>query len=220
MIELTIPISEEKILSLHAGDAVAISGVGTTGRDAAHKYLVERLIEGKRPLSAEDQRIYDELKKIYRGGAIYHSGPIVRNADGRWSIVSSGPTTSIRDEIYEDKVIAHFGLRVVIGKGGMGPRTLAACKAYKAVYVHGIGGAGVTNALAMVEVLDVFKRNGVNLTFITSRPSKRRNWEYYFFADAEGHVEDEAMSKALPAVKEHCLELHVLGSFPKAIDVE
>ena len=154
MIELNIPITEEQILSLHAGDAVAISGIGTTGRDAAHKYLVETLIEGKRPLSAEDQRIYDELKAIYRGGAIYHSGPILRNADGRWSIVSSGPTTSIRDEIYEDKVIAHFGLRVVIGKGGMGPRTLAACKAHKAVYVHGIGGAGVTNARAMVEVLD------------------------------------------------------------------
>jgi len=163
MIELTIPISEEQILSLHAGDAVAISGIGTTGRDAAHKYLVERLIEGKRPLAAEDQRIYDELKAIYRGGAIYHSGPIVRNADGRWSIVSSGPTTSIRDEIYEDKVIAHFGLRVVIGKGGMGPRTLAACQVHKAVYVHGIGGAGVTNALAMVEVLDVFKKEEFGL---------------------------------------------------------
>jgi len=163
MIELTVPISEEQILSLHAGDAVAISGIGTTGRDAAHKYLVERLIEGKRPLAAEDQRIYDELKKIYRGGVIYHSGPILRNDDGRWSIVSSGPTTSIRDEIYEDKVIAHFGLRVVIGKGGMGPRTLAACKAHKAVYVHGIGGAGVTNARAMVEVLDVFKKEEFGL---------------------------------------------------------
>ena len=163
MIELTIPITEEQILSLHAGDAVAISGIGTTGRDAAHKYLEETLIEGKRPLSADDQRIYDELKKIYRGGAIYHSGPILRNADGRWSIVSSGPTTSIRDEIYEDKVIAHFGLRVVIGKGGMGPRTLAACKAHKAVYVHGIGGAGVTNARAMVEVLDVFKKEEFGL---------------------------------------------------------
>jgi tartrate/fumarate subfamily iron-sulfur-dependent hydro-lyase beta chain len=163
MIELNIPITEEQILSLRAGDAVEISGIATTGRDAAHKYLVERLIEGKRPLAAEDQRIYDELTAIYRGGAIYHSGPIVRNADGRWSIVSSGPTTSIRDEIYEDKVIAHFGLRVVIGKGGMGPRTLAACKAHKAVYVHGIGGAGVTNARAMVEVLDVFKKEEFGL---------------------------------------------------------
>lgn len=73
---------------------------------------------------------------------------------------------------------------------------------------------------ALAEVLAVFRDNGINLTFITSRPSKRRNWEYYFFADAEGHVEDPAMARALPAVKEHCLELHVLGSFPKAIDVE
>lgn len=163
MIELNIPISEEKILSLHAGDVVAISGIATTGRDAAHKYLVESLIEGKKPLPPEDQRIYDELKAIYRGGAIYHSGPILRNDNGRWSIVSSGPTTSIRDEIFEDKVIAAFGLRVVIGKGGMGPRTLAACRAHKAVYVHGIGGAGATNARAMVEVLDVFKKEEFGL---------------------------------------------------------
>ena len=163
MIELNIPISEEQILSLHAGDAVAISGIATTGRDAAHKYMVDHLIEGPRPLSAEDQRLFEELKTIYRGGAIYHSGPIVRNVDGRWSIVSSGPTTSIRDEIFEDKVIAAFGLRVVIGKGGMGPRTLAACKTHKAVYVHGLGGAGVTNARAMVEVLDVFKKEEFGL---------------------------------------------------------
>ena len=163
MIELTIPISEEKILSLHAGDAVAISGIATTGRDAAHKYMVERLIEAPSPLPPEDHRLFDELKAVYHGGAIYHCGPIVRNTDGGWRIVSAGPTTSIREEIFEDKVIAAFGLRVVIGKGGMGPRTLAACKAHKAVYVHGMGGAGVTNARAMVEVLDVFKKEEFGL---------------------------------------------------------
>lgn len=163
MRELTIPITAEQILELHAGDAVTISGIATTGRDAAHKYLVDRLIEGPKPLPTEDQRIFDELRKIYQGGAIYHSGPILRNDAGRWSIVSSGPTTSIRDEIYEDKVIAAFGLRVVIGKGGMGPRTLAACRTHRAVYVHGMGGAGVTNARAMVEVLDVFKKEEFGL---------------------------------------------------------
>ena len=163
MIELTIPISEEKILSLHAGDAVAISGIATTGRDAAHKYMVERLIEAPSPLPPEDQRLFDELKAVYHGGAIYHCGPIVRNTGGRWSIVSAGPTTSIREETYEDRVIAAFGLRVVIGKGGMGPRTLAACKARKAVYVHAIGGAGVTGAEAMVEVQDVFKKEEFGL---------------------------------------------------------
>jgi len=163
MIELTIPISEERILSLHAGDAVSISGIATTGRDAAHKYMVERLIEAPGPLPAADQRIFDELKAIYRGGAIYHCGPIVRKTGDRWSIVSAGPTTSIREEGYEDKVIAAFGLRVVIGKGGMGPRTLAACRTHKAVYVHAIGGAGVTSAEAMVDVLDVFKKEEFGL---------------------------------------------------------
>jgi fumarate hydratase class I len=163
MIELTTPISEEEILRLHAGDAVQISGIATTGRDAAHKYMVERLIEAPRPLPPEDEKLSAELIAILRGGAIYHSGPILRNEGGRWRFVSSGPTTSIRDEIYQDKVIGAFGVRVVIGKGGMGPRTLAACEKYKAVYLHGIGGAGVYNAASVVEVLDVFKQEEFGL---------------------------------------------------------
>jgi fumarate hydratase class I len=163
MKNLTIPISEEEILSLKAGDAAQISGIATTGRDAAHKYMVETLIEGQRSLSSEDQKMYDELRSILNGGAIYHSGPIVRDDAGKWHIVSSGPTTSIRDEIYQDKVIEAFGVRVVIGKGGMGPRTLAACKKFKAVYLHGIGGAGVYNAATMVEVIDVFKKEEFGL---------------------------------------------------------
>lgn len=157
MIELTTPISEEKIRKLHAGDRVLLSGIAVTGRDAAHKYLVETLIEGTRPLSVADQSIYNELASILRGGAIYHSGPVVRKEGERWRFVSAGPTTSIRDEIYQDKVIAAFGVRVVIGKGGMGPRTLAACKQYGAVYLHGIGGAGVYDAASIPEVIDVFK---------------------------------------------------------------
>jgi len=163
MIHLTTPISEEEILKLHVGDAVQLSGIATTGRDAAHKYMVEKLIEAPKPLPPEDQKLRDELEKILRGGAIYHSGPILRNDDGRWTIVSSGPTTSIRDEIYQDKVIAAFGVRVVIGKGGMGPRTLEACRKYKAVFLHGIGGAGVYNAATIAEVLDVFKKEEFGL---------------------------------------------------------
>ena len=157
MKKLNIPISEEEIRDLHVGDAVQISGIATTGRDAAHKYMVETLIKGADSLSADDQKMFDELHSILNGGAIYHCGPIVRNDEGTWSIVSSGPTTSIRDEIYQDKVIEAFKVRVVIGKGGMGPRTLAACRKSGAVYLHGIGGAGVYNAAAMVEVIDVFK---------------------------------------------------------------
>ena len=157
MKKLNIPISEEEIRGLQVGDAVQISGIATTGRDAAHKYMVETLIKGAPSLSGDDQAMSDELHSILNGGAIYHCGPIVRNDEGKWSIVSSGPTTSIRDEIYQDKVIEAFKVRVVIGKGGMGSRTLAACQEFGAVYLHGIGGAGVYNAAAMVEVIDVFK---------------------------------------------------------------
>lgn len=163
MIQLTTPISEERILSLKVGDAVQLSGLAMTGRDAAHKYMVETLIEGRRPLAPADQALHDELQSVLRGGAIYHSGPIVGHKDDRWYIVSSGPTTSIREEIYQDRIIAAFGVRAVIGKGGMGARTLAACRKYKAVYLHGIGGAGVYNAAAMVEVMDVFKKEEFGL---------------------------------------------------------
>ena len=157
MTNLSIPITEEEILSLHAGDSVTISGIATTGRDAAHKYMVDKLINSSAILSADDKRLFEELKSIYKGGMIYHCGPIVRNEEGKWTIVSAGPTTSIREEVYEDKVISAFGLRIVMGKGGMGARTLAACKENRAVYIHAIGGAGVTSAEKMVEVLDVFK---------------------------------------------------------------
>ncbi len=163
MKKLNIPVSEEEIRDLRVGDAVQISGIATTGRDAAHKYMVETLIKGAKSLSGEDQTMFDELNSILNGGAIYHCGPIVRNDEGTWSIVSSGPTTSIRDEIYQDKVIEAFKVRVVIGKGGMGPRTLAACQEFGAVYLHGIGGAGVYNAAAMVEVIDVFKKEEFGL---------------------------------------------------------
>lgn len=157
MIHLTTPISAEQILELHVGDAVQISGIATTARDAAHKYMVEKLIEAPKPLLPEDQQMYERLSEILHDGVIYHCGPIVGQTRDQWRFVSAGPTTSIREEIYQDKVIAAFGVRVVIGKGGMGPRTLAACQQYQAVYLHGIGGAGAYNAAAVAEVIDRFK---------------------------------------------------------------
>ncbi|MDP2268534.1 MAG: fumarate hydratase C-terminal domain-containing protein, partial [Deltaproteobacteria bacterium] len=157
------PIDREEIRELHAGDAVLISGLALTGRDTALKYMVETLIEGGKPLTTADQQIDAELREILAGGVIYHSGPIVKKENGRWSFVSAGPTTSARAEIYQDKVIAAFGLRVVIGKGGMGPRTLAACQQQGAVYLHAIGGAGVYNAARVTEVLDVFKEKELGL---------------------------------------------------------
>ncbi len=72
---------------------------------------------------------------------------------------------------------------------------------------------------ALAEVLDVFKENGINLTDIEKRPSKKVNWEYYFFIDAQGHVDDEAMQKAIAEARQHCLQLTVLGSYPRAVEV-
>ena len=72
---------------------------------------------------------------------------------------------------------------------------------------------------ALAEVLDVFKENGINLTDIEKRPSKKVNWEYYFFIDAQGHADDPAMQKAIGEAKQHCLQLTVLGSYPRATEV-
>jgi len=157
MKELVTPIKDEDILSLHVGDVVKLNGVGVTSRDMAHKYMVERLIENRKNLSEEDRRIYNALKETLTGGFIYHSGPIVRMQEGKWKFLSSGPTTSIRTEVYQHKVIKHFNVKVVIGKGGMGELTLRACQENRTIYLHGIGGAGVLNAESVVEVLDVFK---------------------------------------------------------------
>jgi chorismate mutase/prephenate dehydratase len=72
---------------------------------------------------------------------------------------------------------------------------------------------------ALAEVLDVFKENGINLTDIEKRPSKKVNWEYYFFIDAQGHADDASMKAAIEQAKAHCLQLTVLGSYPRAVEV-
>lgn len=156
---LTIPISEETVRSLHVGDTVYLSGVIVTGRDAAHKYMVETFIRSDRVPESE-RPLYEELRRLLSGSAIYHCGPVVRQReDGRWEFVAAGPTTSIREEPYQADVIAHFGLRGVIGKGGMGPRTLQACQKYGAVYLHAVGGAATLIADTVKEVLTVYKKD-------------------------------------------------------------
>ena len=155
MIRLTVPISDEEIAQLKVGDTVYLSGVILTARDAAHKYMVENFIQGTPPDS--EKALYEKLKADLNGGVIYHCGPVVLQQDGRWVFVSAGPTTSIREEVYQDLVIAHFNVKAVIGKGGMGPRTLKACQEHKAVYLHAIGGAGALIADTVTEVVDVYK---------------------------------------------------------------
>jgi fumarate hydratase subunit beta len=124
--ELRMPLSEADIRALKTGDVVSLTGRIVTGRDAAHTFLVEQF----RP----------EYKELLDGSFIYHCGPVVRKRDGEWEFVSAGPTTSIREEPYQAEVIERYGLRGVIGKGGMGARTLAACGKFGAVYLHAVGG--------------------------------------------------------------------------------
>lgn len=155
--ELDIPISEDAIRALHIGDTVGLSGVMVTGRDAAHKYLIENFIRAEAAPESE-RPLYEELRRLLRGGVIYHCGPVVRqDEDGRWQFVAAGPTTSIREEPYEADVIAHFGVRAVIGKGGMGLATLRACQEYGAVYLHAVGGAAALIASTVKEVIAVHK---------------------------------------------------------------
>ena len=156
---LTVPISERDIRSLHVGDTVHLSGVIVTGRDAAHKYMIETFIRAD-AVPESERSLYEELRRLLRGGVIYHCGPIVRqDEEGRWHFVAAGPTTSIREEVYEPEVIAHFGLRGVIGKGGMGPGTLRACQEHGAVYFHAVGGAASLIADAVKEVVAVHKKD-------------------------------------------------------------
>jgi fumarate hydratase class I len=123
-VSLTTPISEEQIRSLKVGDVVLLNGVVYTGRDMIHHHL-----------STHDAPV------DLRGSVIYHCGPVVLKKGEKWFVNAAGPTTSSREEPYQADVIRKFGLRGVIGKGGMGARTLAALKECGAVYFNAIGGA-------------------------------------------------------------------------------
>ena len=143
MIQLTTPISKATIGELKVGDEVSITGVLFTGRDAVHKYLHEG---GKLPTGVNLQ-----------DGILYHCGPVViKDEAGNWKCVAAGPTTSIREEPYQWQVIRDLGLRGVIGKGGMGDRTLEACKQYGCAYLHAIGGAAQVLAQCIQRVPNVY----------------------------------------------------------------
>ena len=156
MHELTLPVSEQQIRELKVGDTVSLTGIIYTARDTAHKYMVENFIQGETP--AAEQEMLSELVQGLQGGVIYHCGPVVRQDDqGKWHFVAAGPTTSIREEPYEFQVIEHFGVRAVIGKGGMADKTLVACQEHGAVYLHAIGGAASLIARSVMEVVGLFK---------------------------------------------------------------
>ncbi len=143
MIKLELPISETAIRELRIGDEVSISGIMVTGRDAAHKYMHENWPQW--------------LEPILKDRMIYHCGPIVKRLeDGSYSFVAAGPTTSIREEPYQGAVLERYQVRGVIGKGGMGPKTLEALQKVGAVYLHAVGGLAAVLAQRVVKVHNVF----------------------------------------------------------------
>jgi fumarate hydratase class I len=142
MIPLTAPFTEEKIRALKVGEEVALTGVLFTGRDAVHKYL-----HGGGALPPEVN---------LRDAILYHCGPVVLKENDRWRVVAAGPTTSIREEPYQAHLIEQYGLRGVIGKGGMGSRTLEACRRFGCVYLHAVGGAAQVLAERIRQVRNVY----------------------------------------------------------------
>ena len=123
-ISLQAPVTEEQVRQLNVGDVVLISGRMFSGRDAVHAHLMK----------------HDPPVDL-RGAVLYHCGPVVLKEGDGWRITAAGPTTSIREEPYQADVLKRYGVRVVIGKGGMGAKTLAGLKESGAVYLNAIGGA-------------------------------------------------------------------------------
>ena len=158
MKELTLPIPAGEILDLQVGDPVSLSGVMITGRDAVHKWMLDTFIKNTRKPQGDDETVQAKIEPILAGGAIYHCGPVVSGLDsGEYTFVAAGPTTSIREEPYQADVMRHYKLRAVIGKGGMGEKTLQACAEIPAVYLHAIGGAASLIAQSVKKVRDVLK---------------------------------------------------------------
>ena len=141
MITLQLPLTEEDVRGLALGDAVSLTGTIFTARDAAHKYLVE---------NPDFSRIPD-----IRGSVLYHCGPVIIKQDGRYVVTAAGPTTSIREEPYMAAVIEKYGIRAIIGKGGMGPATAEACRRFGCVYLSAVGGAAQVLASCVKEVPSV-----------------------------------------------------------------
>jgi fumarate hydratase class I len=150
-VRLSAPISEEQIRALTVGDVVLISGSIFTGRDAVHAYLMK-----------------NDPPVDLQGGVLYHCGPVVaktgreqpgsskpHSGDGGWTVTAAGPTTSIREEPYQAEILKRYGVRVVIGKGGMGAKTLAGLKESGAVYLNAIGGAAQFYARCIERVTGV-----------------------------------------------------------------
>ena len=158
MRKLTIPIGDETIRELQVGEAVLLSGTILTGRDTVHKWLIDTFIHSTRQAEGDDEVVYAAIKPLLKGGIIYHCGPVVSGLEsGDYQFVAAGPTTSIREEPYQGDIMRHFNIKGVVGKGGMGNRTLKACQETPGVYFHAIGGAATLIAESVCSVTAVHK---------------------------------------------------------------
>ncbi|MGY4110648.1 fumarate hydratase [Aeribacillus sp. SP014] len=143
VITLQAPITEEQIRELKVGDVVRINGIIYTGRDAIHKYLMDH-----------------DAPVDLNGQIIYHCGPVMlKDENGNWEVKAAGPTTSIREEPYQGEIMKKFGIRAVMGKGGMGQKTLQALKEHGGVYLNAIGGAAqyYADCIEAVEGVDLLE---------------------------------------------------------------
>jgi len=139
---LKLPVSSDDIKKLHVGDIIFVSGSIFTARDEAHLMMLEK---DKNSLSFDTSEM-----------ALYHCGPLMKKTDGVWQVVSAGPTTSSRMEIFEDEFIEKYGVNIIIGKGGMGKRTKKALEKHVGVYTAYTGGAGALAADKVEEVPGVY----------------------------------------------------------------
>lgn len=153
---LTTPIQAEDLEDIHVGDVIYLTGRLTTCRDVAHR----RVIEEKRPLPVD-----------VKNGAILHAGPIIRPlGEDKYEMVTVGPTTSMRMEKFEEEFIKETGVRLIIGKGGMGDGTMRGCRDYKAIHCVFPAGCAVVAATCVEEIIDAqWKDLGMPETLWTSK---------------------------------------------------
>jgi tartrate/fumarate subfamily iron-sulfur-dependent hydro-lyase beta chain len=145
---LTLPPSDEQIQKLRSGDTVFLTGELFTARDHTHQFLLDQQTVSFHP---------EEM-------AMYHCGPLMKRMKKEWVVVSAGPTTSHRMDAFEEEFIRRYGLKIIIGKGGMGIRTQQALQDHGGVYLAFPGGAGVVAADSVIRVDDVYYLSELGMT--------------------------------------------------------
>jgi len=149
---INLPMTKDDVLSLKVGDLVLINGKLVTGRDEVHKFLFyEKPSKKQIPFNLE-------------GTILYHCGPIIKKTEKGFKLIAGGPTTSMRVEMYEYQIISNYGIRGIMGKGGMGRKTMNALKENGCVYLHTIGGSAVYLADRVKRVVDVWKLDEFGMT--------------------------------------------------------